>query len=80
VVLEWARSAGCAWDAETFSAAARGGHLKILEWARSAGCEWSVVTCARAAEGGHLKVLQWLRAKGASGTSWLAAWRRAGGI
>ena len=63
-MLQWARANGCAWDADTCSSAAEGGHLEVLQWARANGCEWNAITCKSAAEGGHLEVLQWARANG----------------
>lgn len=63
-LLEWARSAGCPWDAKTCAAAARGGHLDALKWLKSQGCPWDATSCTEAASRGDLDMLKWLREAG----------------
>ena len=53
-LLQWARSQGCLWIANTSKAAARSGHLAVLQWACAQGCPWDLWTCATAARDGHL--------------------------
>eukprot|EP01051_Picozoa_sp_SAG22_P012777 SAG22_NODE_1360_length_4622_cov_2.212912_6_plen_241_part_00 len=63
-VLQWLRSSGCQWDAETITAAARSGHLDVLQWVVDNGCPWDAGACAAAAAEGHLLILKWLRSVG----------------
>ncbi len=72
-VLQWARSQGCPWDADTCANAARGGHLEVLQWARMQGCPWDERTCTHAAEGGHLEMLQWARSHSCPWDLWTCA-------
>lgn len=58
-LLEWARTRGWPWSAETCAYAALNGHLDALQWARENGCAWDSRTCGAAAQKGHLAVLQW---------------------
>jgi len=37
-VLQWLRTNGCPWNADTCSVAATGGHLEVLQWLRANGC------------------------------------------
>ena len=63
-MLQYARQTGCAWDASTCAAAARGGHLAVLQYAHWMGCDWRPKTCSAAAGGGHLAVLQFAHQNG----------------
>jgi hypothetical protein len=54
-VLQWLREIYCPWDAATYHAAARGGHLEALKWARERHCSWNHVTSFSAPAGKHLE-------------------------
>jgi hypothetical protein len=49
--LQYAHEQGCAWDEDTFSRAARGGHLNCVRYAHEQGCPWDGDTCSEAARG-----------------------------
>ena len=78
-VLQWARSWGCLWDAETCTLAAQGGFLTLLLWARRAGCPWNESVCTAAASRGGLEMLKTAREMGFPWTAGMCAAAAKGG-
>jgi hypothetical protein len=63
--LQWLLKNGCKWNAHTYIAAARHGHLHVLKYMRSSEipCPSSYKAYVAAAEGGHTNVMQLLHAQ-----------------
>ena len=55
-----------AFNLESSSMAAMGGHLESLQWLRNwdSPCPWEEVVCSGVIQEGHLEVLQWLKREG----------------
>lgn len=62
--LQFLRSAGCPWDADTFSWAALEGQQEVLIWAREQGCEVTADASGSAAGNGQLAILKWMHGVG----------------
>ena len=56
-LCEWARDAGCPWNASVCAFAASTGKLEVLQWARQNGCPWDWRTYEWASEHAHIQ--QW---------------------
>eukprot|EP00306_Pavlova_sp_CCMP459_P012170 CAMPEP_0185182964 /NCGR_PEP_ID=MMETSP1140-20130426/1674_1 /TAXON_ID=298111 /ORGANISM="Pavlova sp., Strain CCMP459" /LENGTH=381 /DNA_ID=CAMNT_0027748937 /DNA_START=18 /DNA_END=1163 /DNA_ORIENTATION=+ len=64
--LQWLRSRGHAWDADTVRAACEGGHEDFLRWVLDNGCPRDELACHWTAAQGSIAVMEILRARGFS--------------